>query len=54
MGCDPEHNGGAVCEADETPPHNVYLDGYRIDVYEVTNFQYGQCVAAGACTAPSA
>ena len=32
--------------------HEVNLDGYWIDKYEVTNSQYAQCVAAGDCAAP--
>lgn len=55
MGCDPEHNGGFICDDEgplEKPLHPVYLDTYRIDKYEVTNAQYARCVAAGACAAP--
>jgi formylglycine-generating enzyme required for sulfatase activity len=38
---------------DEKPVHEVTLEGYWIDKYEVTNAQYRQCVEAGKCTAPT-
>lgn len=37
---------------DSRPLHRVYVSGYLIDRYEVTNAQYGQCVQGGSCTAP--
>jgi eukaryotic-like serine/threonine-protein kinase len=37
---------------DEKPIHEVYLDTYAIDVYEVTNELYSICVAEGICQEP--
>ena len=33
--------------------HQVTLDAYYIDQYEVTNARYSECVAAGGCNTPS-
>jgi formylglycine-generating enzyme required for sulfatase activity len=62
MGCDEsnpnedcrcEQSGeGHDCRANALPLHTVYVDTYYIDTYEVTNAQYAQCVAAGACNPP--
>jgi len=52
MGCDPDHNDGYDCQSDELPLHEVYLDSYYSDKYEVTNDQYLVCVSTGACTEP--
>ena len=42
-----------VCDiAPEKPQHQVYLDEYRINQFEVTNKEYLQCVRAGICPAP--
>jgi formylglycine-generating enzyme required for sulfatase activity/serine/threonine protein kinase len=37
---------------DEDPIHEVYLDVYAIDIYEVTNELFAECVAAGVCKNP--
>jgi formylglycine-generating enzyme required for sulfatase activity len=52
MGCDPDHNGGFLCDSHELPLHIVYLDTYLIDRTEVTDAQYAECVASGGCTPP--
>ena len=52
MGCDEENNAGFGCRASELPRHEVTLDAYLIDKYEVTNGQYQLCVDAGVCQAP--
>jgi len=36
----------------EEPPHQVYLDAYYMDIYEVTNLLYKDCVGANGCTLP--
>lgn len=38
---------------DERPPHEVYLDAYYIDKYEVANSLYNVCVEIGICRLPS-
>jgi len=49
MGSDPNDPSS---EPDEWPAHRVVLGGFWIDRTEVTNAQYGLCVAAGACRPP--
>lgn len=51
MGCDEENNAGFGCRLSELPRHEVNLNTYLIDRYEVTNGQYQLCVDAGVCQA---
>ena len=44
--------GSSRGDADERPPHEVRLESYLIDRYEVTAARYTRCVKAGACKAP--
>jgi formylglycine-generating enzyme required for sulfatase activity len=36
-------------DQDEQPVHTVILDSFKMDVHEVTNAEYEQCVKAGKC-----
>ena len=40
-------------QADELPVHNICISSFDLDIYEVTNAEYAQCVAAGYCDPPS-
>ena len=46
--------GDAFAEGwpDERPVHTVCLSAFEMDRHEITNGEYAECVAAGACTAP--
>jgi len=39
-------------ESDERPVHQIFLDAYYLDIYEVTNIAYKRCVDAGECAPP--
>jgi formylglycine-generating enzyme len=47
MGCNFEGKPG--CAAQESPAHDVELDGYFLDADEVSVGDYASCVKAGAC-----
>ena len=47
------HMGSAQGRADELPVHEVWLDSFYIDQYEVSVAQYRRCVAAGVCEEPT-
>lgn len=44
--------GSDYFEEDQKPAHNVYLDAFWIDQYEVTNGMYAKCVEAKRCDVP--
>ncbi len=45
--------GSREGQHDEYPIHEVEIDGYYIEKYEVSYKQYYQCVEAGACREPA-
>ena len=54
MGCNEEVD--LFCDQlhlDEYPYHEVYLDDFEIDMFEVTQAQYYICMLEGACELPS-
>ena len=46
-------NSDSNARGEEKPQHIVYLDGFWIDLTEVTNAMYALCTNAGACQPPS-
>ena len=44
--------GSETGDPNERPVHQVYLDTFYIDKFEVTNAHYRDCVLADACKAP--
>ncbi len=38
---------------DELPVHEVCLSAFEMDIHEITNAEYAECVAGGGCTPPS-
>ncbi|CAM3746193.1 formylglycine-generating enzyme family protein [Parendozoicomonas haliclonae] len=52
MGCDPEID--PICKlVPEEKQHEVSVSAFKIDKYEVTTKDYGDCVAAGICEYPT-
>ena len=43
---------GSNIFVEEQPPHEIHLDDYYIDKYEVTNVLYRECVEAEVCEPP--
>jgi len=52
MGCDPNNSGAYPCSYVDVPLHEVYLDAFQIDKFEVTNKEYRACTDVGACNLP--
>ncbi|MCB0192663.1 MAG: SUMF1/EgtB/PvdO family nonheme iron enzyme [Anaerolineae bacterium] len=42
--------GSKFGERNEQPEHDVFVDSFYLDVYEVSNRQYRTCVTEGGCT----
>ena len=53
IGCDETNNANFSCLGDELPLHQVHLDAFFMDKFEVTNAQFALCVTDGACAEPT-
>jgi formylglycine-generating enzyme required for sulfatase activity len=42
-----------IKDGTDNPIHEIYLDSYYMDIYEVTNAAYKKCVDSGVCKLPS-
>jgi formylglycine-generating enzyme required for sulfatase activity len=51
MGCNPQYD--TECKKDELPTHSPSLGAYSIEMTEVSQLQYYECVQSGACLAPT-
>ena len=49
MGAGPEDS---MADPDEKPQHEVLLDAFWVDQFEVTHLEYDLCVQAGGCNPP--
>ncbi len=50
MGCNEEVD--YFCDEDEYPYHEVYLDAFEVDMFEVTQAEYFTCFLDGVCQLP--
>lgn len=53
--CQKLYIGGTCAQdwfLDEEPAHTVFLDDFYMDIYEVSNAAYRECVNSGACLPP--
>ncbi len=48
-----DSSDSCVGDADECPVHEVCISAFEMDIHEVTNAEYAECVDDGGCTVPS-
>jgi formylglycine-generating enzyme required for sulfatase activity len=53
MGTDEDEGGIGTFWESERPEHVVWVSSFCMDEHEVTNGEWKECMAAGACTPPS-
>jgi formylglycine-generating enzyme required for sulfatase activity len=52
MGCEPDLDAECTDSVSAQPYHEVYLDGFCVDIHETTVADYRSCVDDGGCTEP--